>query len=245
MLPGDAQTVKLHFFSSASAFVYAALKLCYTDHGGNYLERDIPVRTMPSGLQYNTEQLVDIPSLSVLGLTAGDLETDKKNMKLKIELRNAAGTVSTFEEPFSLAASQLTRCSIALPAESDAEKGMPVRIAIGNLSKTIPLANVSLHWKASGGTWQTMVLEDGSRNLISFRQDVYLRDMIGDVAWATEAGLNWGRGSFQCYYPAHTFPSMDKLWVGAVEGSHLTRALYNYIRVVRVKDPAVTPVPRD
>lgn len=37
----------------------------------------------------------------------------------------------------------------------------------------------------------------------------------------------------------------NTLWVGAVEGKHYTRALYNFIRVVRVKDPAVTPVPRD
>ena len=476
VLPGDEQTVKLHFFSSASAFVYAALKLCYTDHDGNYLERDVPVKKMPSGLQYNAEQSVDIPSLLALGLTHEDLETDKKNMKLKIELRNAAGTVSTFEEPFSLASTQLTRCSLSFPTESNAEKGMPVRVSIGNRGKKTPLANVSLHWKAPDGVWQTIVLEDGTHNVISFTRDIYLRSIIGESAWATEAnrykeyqfcvtaqgsdgtqyvsptlsnqimlmnvrpnadgawsvypdggeyhlwndpwwqeggsngtpspnandwynslpsdgansgfrqrnvisntlpgieitnlhfsngdfietgmdikqcvfvrtitgglsspepknqtvgmdnlfafaytkaGLDWGRGSFQCYYPAHTdatskkpatdqlqvdaldtgsgsfgkkqvgeiagskltlklssdgfswngniLPSDTKwdnndskdhiynatvpalltkntLWVGAVEGKHLTRALYNYIRVVRVKDPYATPVPRD
>jgi hypothetical protein len=477
VLPGDEQKVKLHFFSSASAFVYASLKLCYTDHDGNYLERDIPVTTMPSGMQYNTEQTIAIPTLAALGLVPEDLETDKKNMKLEIELRNAAGTVSTFEEPFSLATTQLTRCSVSLPSESKPDKGMPIRISIGNLSKTIPLANVTLRWKASDGAWQTMVLEDGTHNLISYTRDIYLRNIIGDDAWATETnrykeyqfyvtargsdgteyvsqtlanqimllnvrpnadgawseypdqgdyhqwndpwwqeggssgtpsdhasawystlpssgnkagwrqqyvisntlpgiqitnlhfsngdfietgmdvsqcvfvrtiegqlsgtdpknqtvgmdnifafaydegGLNWGKGSFQCYYPAHTDatnkkPATDKLqvdaldpgpgsksfgkkqvgetghkltlklssdgfswngnllasdmawdnndghdatynavvpalltkntlWVGAVEGKHYTRALYNYIRVVRVKEPAVTPVPRD
>ena len=30
-----------------------------------------------------------------------------------------------------------------------------------------------------------------------------------------------------------------------MEGVHHSRAIYNYIRVVRVKDPAITPVPRD
>lgn len=467
VLPGDEQAVKLHFFSSASAFVYAALKLCYTDHNGNYRERDIPVTIMPSGMQYNTEQMVAIPTLEALGLTHEDLNTDKKNIKLQIELRNAVGTVSTFEESFSLGTTQLTRCSISLPSESIAEKGMPVRVSIGNHSKKIPLANVTLHWKVSDGAWQEKELVNASDKIISFKRDVYLRDIIGETAWATEAnryreyqfyvtasgsdgteyvsetvanqimlldvrpnaegawsvypnggeyhlwndpwwqegrypwttpnhandwyntlpntgddagwrqknvisntlpgiqitnlnfsngdyietgldvtqcvfvrtisgslsstdpknqtvgmdnifaiasteaGLDWGKGSFLCYYPAHTDPSTDKiqvdaldsgskdfgkkqvgetgpkltlklssdgfswngnllpsdtvwdnnkhdynavipalltkstLWVGAVEGKHLTRALYNYIRVVRVKEPAVTPIPRD
>lgn len=187
VLPGDEQAVKLHFFSSASAFVYAALKLCYTDHDGNYRERDIPVNIMPSGMQYNAEQVIDIPTLAALGLTPADLNTDKKNMKLQIELRNAAGTVSTFEESFSLTTILLTRCSISLPSVSDAEKGMPIRISIGNRSKTLPLANVTLHWKASDGTWQTRVLEDGSNNLVTFTRNEYLRNIIGEEAWATEA----------------------------------------------------------
>ena len=473
VLPGDAHTVKFHFFSSASAFVFASLKLCYTDHNGDYLERDIPVMNVPSGMQYNAEQSIEIPTLATLGLTPADLDTDKKYMKLKIELRNASGMVSAFEEPFRLAASHLTRCSISLPSESIPDQGMPVRIAIGNRNNKATLTNVSLHWKASDGDWQTIVLEDGSHNLTTFAQDIYLRSIIGDGAWSTEANrykeyqfyvtascsdgtdyisetlanqilllnvrpnadgawsiypdsgeyhqwndpwwqegiipwttpnnannwynslpstgtnqgfrqknvishtlpgmqianlnfpngdfieagmdvsqcvfvrtidgklsdsgpkdqtvgmdnifgfatseanLNWGKGSFQCYYPAHTdatntAPATDKLqvdaldinstkfgkkqvgtidssilnlklcsdgfswngnllasdtkwdnqnadynatvpnlltkstlWVGAVEGKHLTRALYNFIRVVRVKEPAVTPVPRD
>ena len=470
MLPGDAQAVKLHFFSSASAFVYASLKLCYTDHDRNYLERDIPVRIQPSGLQYNSEQTVEIPTLAVLNLTRDDVEnTDKKNMKLKIELRNAAGTVSTFEEPFILLSSHLTRCSISLPSESNAEMGMPVRIQIGNRNNKATLTNVTLHWKASDNeSWETIELENGSNKITTFDRNVYLRSIIGNESWSTEANrykeylfyvtcncsdgseyisetvsnqivmlderanedgawfngeyhqwndswwqvdtypwkennnanswykslpssggndnprqktviknvlqgrpiynlnfdggdyieadldvsqctfirtisgaigsdpaksqtvgldnilgiarsesdLDWGDYSFQCYYPAHTdgsnntygtdklqldavykgnpgtifgkmqvgvldgtdlnmqlrqdgfhwndhhfnndswsnenhkkvLPELlksDTLWVGAVEGKHLTRATYNFIRVVRVKDPAVTPVPRD
>ena len=37
----------------------------------------------------------------------------------------------------------------------------------------------------------------------------------------------------------------SSLWLGSVEGVHHSRATYNFIRVVRVKDPAVTPIPRD
>ncbi len=39
--------------------------------------------------------------------------------------------------------------------------------------------------------------------------------------------------------------SANKVYVGSKEGKHLSRATYRYVRVVRVKDPAVTPVPRD
>ena len=183
LLPGDGQRIKFNFFSSASAFVYASLKLCFTDHGGNYRERDIPVEKMPSGLQYNTEQIVVIPTLSELNLTEADLETDKKNMKFKIELRNAAGFVNTFEEPFSLTATHLTRCSISLPSISDPDKGMPVRIAIGNRNKKATLTNVTLHWKGPDGAWKTKELVNESQHLTTFNSDVYLRDIIGDGQW--------------------------------------------------------------
>jgi hypothetical protein len=39
--------------------------------------------------------------------------------------------------------------------------------------------------------------------------------------------------------------SSSSVWLGTMEGVHHSRAIYNYIRVVRVKDPAITPVPRD
>ena len=184
LLPGDGHNVKLHFFSSASAFVYASLKLCYTDHSGQYHERDIPVRTMPSGLQYNAEQIVEIPTLENLGLWESDLDTPKKNMKLQIELRNASGNVRTFEEPFSLASSHLTRCSISLPSRSDPDKGMPLHISIGNRNNKATLTNISVHYKATAdNNWQTRVIENGSQNITTFDSDVYLRDIIGNGLW--------------------------------------------------------------
>ena len=39
--------------------------------------------------------------------------------------------------------------------------------------------------------------------------------------------------------------SSSSVWLGTMEGVHHSRAIYNYIRVVRVKDPAITPVPRN
>ena len=38
--------------------------------------------------------------------------------------------------------------------------------------------------------------------------------------------------------------SASTILVGSVEGIHHSRAIYNYVRVVRYKDDAVTPVPR-
>ena len=64
---------------------------------------------------------------------------------------------------------------------------MPVRIAIGNRNNKATLTNVTLHWKASDGDWQTTVLENGSNNLTTFAHDAYLRSIIGEDAWATEA----------------------------------------------------------
>lgn len=72
LCPEDQQTVTLSFFSTASAFVSASLKLCYTDHAGNYREREVPLQKAPSGLQYQAEQLVEIPSLAELGLELAD-----------------------------------------------------------------------------------------------------------------------------------------------------------------------------
>lgn len=61
--------------------------------------------------------------------------------------------------------------------------------------------------------------------------------MPSDIVWDND------KHDYNLVIPA--LASRNTLYVGAVEGSHLTRALYHYIRVVRVKDPAETPVPRD
>ena len=186
MYPNDWQNVKLNFFSSASAFVYASLKLCYTNHNGDYFERDIPVKTLPSGLQYNAEQAVDIPTLDVLGLTEDDLETDKKNMKLKIELRNASGTVSTFDEPFVLKKTHIKDCLVEFPSEVDSEKGVPVLVKVIMANNRAKLTDVVLHWKKGDGSWQEKPLLSSDHSG-SFSRKVYIPDLIGNADWTQEA----------------------------------------------------------
>ena len=186
LCPDDQQTVSFSFFSTASAFVSASLKLCYKDHDGNYHEQDIPVQNAPSGLQYQAEQLVEIPSLASLGLELSDLDTDLKNMKFKTVLRNAAGATGTFETPFILG-SHLTRCSISFPKTSDPEKGIPILINIGNRSLNSKLTSLVLHWKAAGDASYHDVSLITPDEYSEYHQELYTRDIIGDAEWATEA----------------------------------------------------------
>ena len=414
LYPGDPTPLRFSFYSSASSFVSASLMLCYTDSNGLYHEHDIPVETAPSGMQFVADQQITLPTAMQMGLAEN---WDGTECKFKITLRNTS-TSRTIEHPFRLVASHLTRCSMSFPPVSLPDRGMPVRIAIGNRNNKATLTNVTLHWKASDGDWQTTILENGSNNLTTFAHDAYLRSIIGEDAWATEAnrykeyqfyvtascsdgteyvsetvsnqiiklyydpnpmpdggwtsshtvndinvtwtehitGLNFSNGDrietlmdlTHCYYvykngnknvdlgmdniwgigansnlnpnpPTHHmllyYPAITKLdpdpakqgepwlkfhagdwtgdevpggrnitsllfvfdkdgfttngnrytsthiakwagvkseltgaselWIGAAEGVHHSRAIYNYVRVVRVKDPAVTPVPRD
>ena len=184
--PGDQLSLTLSFFSTASAFVYASLKFCYTDHAGNYREREVPLQEAPNGLQYQTEQLVEIPSLAELGLVVADLDTDLRNMKFKAEMRNAMGMSKTFEAPFELG-SNLTRCAMTFPPVSDPERGMPVRIDIGSRNGRANLTGVVLHWKAAdAASFQEIVLvEPGAAT--EYHGELYAREIIGEDAWATEA----------------------------------------------------------
>ena len=182
--PGDWIPVTLSFFSSGAAFVSGSLKLCYTDGGGTYHERDIPLDKTPTGMEYVVDQKVTIPSLASLEMTESDLDTDLKNMKFKITMRNAA-TSKSFELPVTMC-SHMIGCSVSLPAVSDPDKGMPVHVEIGSRTIRSKLSSLVLHWKASDGSWQEkQLVPDNSVN--SYSQDCYLKDIIGADSWATEA----------------------------------------------------------
>lgn len=182
LYPGDPTQLRFSFYSSAASFVSASLMLCYTDRNGLYHEQDIPVETSPSGMQFVSSQLFTLPTAAQMDLVDN---WDGAECKFKITLRNTS-TSRTIEHPFRLSSSHLTGCSMTFPSVSDPDKGVPVRVIIGSLNTYAHLNNVTLHWKASGGTWQTSVLEDGSHNLTSFAHDAYLRSIIGEDAWATE-----------------------------------------------------------
>ena len=181
--PGDPQQLSFSFFSSGAAFVSAALKLCYTDGSGIYHEQDIPVQKTPTGLQFQAAQTVTLPTLASLGLD--DSALVGANWKFKMTLRNAA-TSRTFEKSFGITPSHLTRCGISLPSLSDPDKGMPLHVDIGIRNQYATISDVTLHWKAEDGSWQTTVLEDGSSNYGTHSWDVYLKDIIGAAAWSTE-----------------------------------------------------------
>ena len=99
LYPGDQVPVSFSFYSSGSAFISGSLKFCYTDGSGVYHERDIPVQTTPSGLQYLATQNIKLPTVTEMGL--GDLPLSAAKPKFKITLRNAYVS-KTFEQPVSL-----------------------------------------------------------------------------------------------------------------------------------------------
>ncbi|MBR6457478.1 MAG: DUF4906 domain-containing protein [Bacteroidales bacterium] len=105
LYPGDEVPLSFSFYSSGASFISASLKLCYTDGDGVYHERDIPVQSTPSGLQFLANQTVSIPTLANLGLTDEILDANdgalRKKTKFKITLRNAYAS-KTFEQPFTL-----------------------------------------------------------------------------------------------------------------------------------------------
>jgi len=179
---GDPTKITFSFCSSAASFVSASLQLCYTDGQGFYHEKDIPVETTPSGMQYVADQMVTLPTLAQLGLND---DMDGADCKFKITMRNTA-TSRTIERPFRLI-SHLTKCSVSFPSVSDPDKGVPVRVNIGSRNNNAHLTNVTLHWKASDGSWDTRDIEDGTGNVSSLSEDVYLKDLIGDAAWGAEA----------------------------------------------------------
>lgn len=105
LYPGDDVPLSFSFYSSGASFIAASLKFCYTDGNGVYHERDIPVQTTPTGLQFLASQTVSIPTLGNLNLTDEVLDANnaalRHGTKFKITLRNAY-TSKTFEQPFTL-----------------------------------------------------------------------------------------------------------------------------------------------
>lgn len=183
--PGDPVPLTFSFFSSGAAFVSALLELCYTDGDGSYHADAITVAEPPTGLQYLSTQTVNIPSLAAMGLSVEDLDTDKKNLKFRITLRNALMS-KTFEHNIKLA-SHLTDCSVSLPGVADPDKGMPIHVNIGNRNGKSKIDYITVHYKASSdGSWNTHELVAHDHDY-TWSGDVYLRDIIGEDAWATEA----------------------------------------------------------
>ncbi len=99
LYPGDQVPLSFSFYSSGSTFISASLKFCYTDGSGVYHERDIPVQTAPSGLQYLANQTVKLPTIAEMGLE--DMPLSSAKPKFKVTLRNAYVS-KTFDQPVTL-----------------------------------------------------------------------------------------------------------------------------------------------
>ncbi len=166
--PGDKWKVFFNFASMGSSIIDAKLKLCYTTHSGTYREDEVLITKAPSGLEYRTHQEVRIPTLAELGLEAFDLQTEKKNMKFKIEMRNAAGTDTTFHTDFVLASHYGGTIDI-LP-DFDPNNGFKIRINAESSSSAFPIKTVKLRWRQENGAYteQNVTVADQTRSSGTF-----------------------------------------------------------------------------
>lgn len=166
LYPGDDVPITFSFNSSGSTFVSASLKFCYTDGSGTYHERDIPIQTTPSGLQFLADQTFTIPSISALGLTQEQLDADngalRKKTKFKITIRNAFSS-KTFEQPFVLG-NPLTDISLTLKGDDGYEDelypgaGKTVDIDFSSNANSCKLhrMSVGLEYTDKNGATQTV-----------------------------------------------------------------------------------------
>ena len=149
LYPGDNVPLSFSFYSSGATFIAASLKLCYTDGSGVYHERDIPVQSHPTGLQFLADQTVNIPNLTAMGLSEDLLNANngalRHKTKFKITLRNAY-TSKTFEQPFTLG--NPLEASLTLKGEVPAEvypsDAKTVDIDFGTKANTCKLNTVSM-----------------------------------------------------------------------------------------------------
>ncbi len=179
----DWTPITFNFSSTASAFTYASLKLCYTAHSGNYRELDVPVENTPTGLQYRETQNIAIPDLATLGLEVGDYPV---SMTLQGQVRNVAGLTKTVNVPLTLE-NPLSNVTISFPKAFDADRGLPVHTTMSVRGHHLHFSSATLYWKESGGSWNAYPLSvdhDFDRN---YSEDVYIRSMVGDTDFLSKA----------------------------------------------------------
>lgn len=164
LYPGDEAPISFSFYSSGATFISASLKLCFTDHEGIYHERDIPVQSTPTGLQFLDHQTVTIPTLTGLGLTETDLANNPglRNMKFKVTVRNAYKS-ETFEQAFTLG-NPLEDFNLTLKGEAGFENELypgGAKIVDINFSSkantcTLHTLSISLEYTDKNGVTQTV-----------------------------------------------------------------------------------------
>ena len=193
--PGDQVPVSFSFYSSGSTFISASLKFCYTDGSGVYHERDIPVQTTPSGLQYLATQNIKLPTVSEMGLE--DIPLSQAKPKFKITLRNAYVS-KTFEQPVALGNPisgdlELVGGDEAYPMDSKA-----LSINLSSDANTIGMTSATweLHYEDHDGTWRSTSPQNLSTQpngkVFSSTQSLTI-PRLGDLTNMSSADL--GRGS--------------------------------------------------
>ena len=133
--PGEKMKTEFKFFSSASTFQYASMKLQY-ELNGVHKEKEILLDKEPSGVQYVHSQDIDIPTLGTLGVV--ELPAEGLAMTLSFELRNAEGRDTTVNKNIRMVGSHITASMRLLNGWEDG-KGFPVEISARSFSSRYPV----------------------------------------------------------------------------------------------------------
>ena len=136
--PGEKLKTEFKFFSSASTFQYASLKLLY-ELSGVHKEKEILLDKEPSGVQYLHTQDIEIPTLETLGVA--DLPAEGLEMTLSFELRNINGRDTTVNKVIRMLDSHMT-ASMRLLTGWETGRGFPVEISARSFSSRYPITGL-------------------------------------------------------------------------------------------------------
>lgn len=182
--PNDTQGGSFTYsFSTESHTVEltsVSFKLCYTDQNSTLQERTLSTTSI-SGRTYSGGGVVDVPTLSVLGL---DTYSANLNHPMTIEatITSADGLTYTKSTDVTLV-SHLTGSSVQFPTEYNATNGIPVDIVVQTVAgHNATVSSATFYWKVQGGEYAAgaPLAGAGSQNM-STRE--FVKNIIGtDVA---------------------------------------------------------------
>ena len=138
--PLDKAKVNLHFTSTASAFSYASLKMCYTSSSGEYKESEIDLDELPSGTLYQTTQEFIVPGIQTFGINFLPAA-----ITVQLTLRNAGGKTEVFSTQFNL--NSYLEGGLDILDQFDPEHGFPIRITANSSVANDRAKSYTVRWR--------------------------------------------------------------------------------------------------
>ncbi len=138
--PFETARVDLRFISTASAFSYASLKMCYTSTQGEYREREIELDELPTGTSYQLTQEFTVPGISTF-----DIHLLPATITVQLTLRNAGGRTETFSTNFNLESN--LRGGLDIREGYEPGRGFPILITASSSNANERATSYTLYWQ--------------------------------------------------------------------------------------------------